>query len=146
MECEMVVEQLSSQEFRMQYDEKHDRFIQTQYRALGHIRGFVGIYGWLVGFGSPPQPHLDVMAPTTRSYINGDIVKIRVIGCFKRNDGDNKFVAVESDRQEQTLADLPEAELSMLKKIYPRVDEGERWLEREESVAMIQEPGASRRS
>ena len=82
----MIVEQLGSQEYRMWYEKERNVFVQTAHKSLGYARGFVGIYGWIVGSGTPPGKHLDVMAPTRNSYELGDVVPIRIVGCFKRSD------------------------------------------------------------
>lgn len=97
----------------------------------------MGIYGWIVGFGTPPREHLDVMVPTSKTYALGAVVPIRIIGCFKRSDNDDKYVAVEAERKEQTIRDLPVSELTMLRNLYPIVREGEGWLESEDALAMI---------
>lgn len=141
VDCKMVVEQLGSQEYRMRYDEKRNTFIQTRQKYLGFVRHFQGIYGWIVGYGTPPAKHLDVLVPTGRRYSLGEVVPIRIVGCFKRNDNDNKFVGVGSDRQETTLNELPAFELKMLKAMYPDIRDGEAWLERRDAVALITEHG-----
>jgi hypothetical protein len=137
MHCEMIVEQLGSQEYRMRYDGARDVFVQTRHRYLGHERGFKGIYGWIDGYGVPPGKHLDVMVPTNRGYSLGKSVPIQIVGCFKRGDADHKFIGVEANRQERTLSELPESEREMLHSIYPETREGDAWLEREHAVALI---------
>lgn len=125
----------------MRYDERKNLFVQTQHKSLIYSRHFVGIYGWIVGFGTPPRKHLDVMAPTSKTYALGDVVSIRIIGCFKRNDNDDKYIAVEAERKEQTIRDLPISELTMLQNLYPIVREGEGWLESDDALAMIRKHG-----
>ena len=138
MEFEMVVEQLGSQEYRMKYLAERNEFEATPYKFLGYTREFVGVYGWIVGFGTPPGKHLDVMVPTGGEFANGDVVSIRVIGCFKRSDDDDKYIAVEAARKETTFSDLPEPEQTMLKKQYPIIGDGERWLESDEALEMLE--------
>ena len=137
MDRTMIVEQLGSQEFRMRYDDKRNVFVPTSDKYLGHTRGFEGIYGWIVGYGTPPARHLDVMVPTAGTYSPGDEVAIRIVGCFKRADGDNKFIGVERGRPETTLSELPGPELTMLRAQYPDVRENEAWLERAEADALL---------
>jgi len=138
MNCEMIVEQLGSQEYRMRYVPESGAFVQTPHRFLGHARHFVGVYGWIVGYGVPPLKHLDIMVPTTGEYSLGDTVQVRIVGCFKRNDGDHKFVAIEATRNERTLSELPEHEQTMLYRQYPEVCEHEARLEHGEAVALLQ--------
>ena len=133
----MIVEQLGSQEYRMRYDDKRNVFVPTEHKYLGYTRHFTGIYGWIDGYGTPPAGHLDVMVPTTREYSLGDSVPIRIVGCFKRNDNDNKFIGVERDRADTTLSDLPESEIGMLHAVYPDVRSGEAWLESDDAIALI---------
>lgn len=133
----MMVEQLGSQKYRMRYNATHGTFIETDQRFLGYARGFVGIYGWIVGYGTPPREHLDVIVPTGTRYSLGDGVPIRIIGCFMRNDNDHKFVGVELHRMENTLCELPDEDSQMLRRLYPKVRNGEAWLEREDAVELI---------
>ncbi|MFW5742445.1 MAG: hypothetical protein ACOC2D_04145 [Spirochaetota bacterium] len=77
----MIVEQLGSQEYRMRYDEKRGEFVRTSRRYLGYERGFRGVYGWIVGSGTPPERHLDVLVPTDTRYSLGDVVPVRLVGC-----------------------------------------------------------------
>lgn len=57
----------------------------------------------------------------------GDEVEIKVIGVFKRTDFDHKYVVVESSRDIQDISELIEDEMDELKKLYPRIYEGEGW-------------------
>ena len=57
----------------------------------------------------------------------GDEVEIKVIGVFKRTDFDHKYVVVESSRDIQDISELMEDEMDELKKLYPRISEGEGW-------------------
>ena len=139
MNCEMIVEQLGSQHYRMMYIPESGTFVETAHEYLGHARGFVGIYGWIVGYGTPPRKHIDVMVPTRHDFSLGNVVSIRVVGCFKRGDGDHKYVAVETAREERTLAELPEPERMMLFRLYPEVREDDAWLEWAEAVAQLPE-------
>lgn len=138
MNCEMIVEQLGSQEYRMRYVPESRTFVATSNKFLGYIRHFVGIYGWIVGFGTPPAEHIDVMVPTANEYSLGSTVRIRIVGCFKRSDGDDKYVAIEATRQEQTLSELPESERLMLFRQYPDVREHGAWLEHRAASSKLQ--------
>ena len=62
---------------------------------------------------------------TDTEYNLGDEVEIKVIGVFKRTDFDHKYVVVESFRDIQDISELMEDEMDELKKLYPRISEGE---------------------
>jgi len=34
-------------------------FARTAYKSLFYDRGFSGVYGWIGGLGTPPEPHYD---------------------------------------------------------------------------------------
>ena len=121
----------------MRYDRANGVFLPTPDRYLGYQRGFTGVYGWIVGYGTPPDRHLDVFVPTEAVYSLGQKVAIRIVGCFRRGDGDHKLIAVESSRPEQTLSGLPQPERSMLDAIYPEIREGDAWLEHDDAVDLI---------
>lgn len=137
MKCEMIVEQLGSQEYRMRYVPETQTFVETANKYLGYARHFVGIYGWIVGYGTPPGMHIDVMVPTSHAYSLGEAVPVRVVGCFRRGDGDNKYVAVEALRSEWTLSELPANEREMLSRLYPEIRLHDAWLECTESVELL---------
>ena len=49
----------------------------------------------------------------------------------KREDFDHKYVVVEISRDISDLSELTETEMDELKKLYPRISEGEGWFGKE---------------
>ena len=88
---------------------------------------FTKPYGWIKESGTPPFPHWDCILMTDTECNLGDEVEIKVIGVFKRTDFDHKYVVVESSRDIQDISELMEDEMDELKKLYPRISEGEGW-------------------
>jgi len=60
-------------------------------------------------------------------------VEIKLIGMFKRKDGDHKYIVVETSRDVNDYAELTEEEKEALHRLYPRVGEGEGWFGKEEA-------------
>ena len=137
MQYKMIVEQLGSQEYRREFDSESNSFIKTPHKCLLYCRNFVGIYGWILGYGSPPNEHLDVLVPTDDYYELGSIVGIKIIGCFRRGDNDNKYIGIEETRKENTLSELPVAEMEMLKNVYPVLHKDEAWLDASFSIQLL---------
>lgn len=137
----MIVEQTSEYPMRMKYVPETNTFIASEYRSLSHMRDVVDAYGWLVGCGTPPGHHLDIILSTTEPerFALGQSVPVRVVGVFLRNDGDHKLVGVEIDRPEQRFEDLPESERENLAKLYPRIDHGEGWFSVKRAEAVIED-------
>lgn len=133
----IIVEQPAGEKFRMKYIPEQKIFVATEYISLSYDRGFKGIYGWVDGYGQPPDPHQDVFLITNNAYGLGQAVEGKIIGCFLRNDGDNKLVCIEPDRPEEDMGQLPEAEIRMLKAQYPRIDENEGWYGRKRAIALL---------
>jgi len=123
----MIVEQTYKYPMRMEYHPETKQFTETEYQSLQYVRGFTKPYGWIKESGTPPEPHWDCILMTDREYELGDEVEIEVIGVFKRNDRDHKYVVAESSRAIADLADLTESEMEELRKLYPRIREGEGW-------------------
>lgn len=135
----MIVEQTSAYPMRMKYVPETKTFIATEYQCLHAARGVAAVYGWLVGYGTPPEHHLDIFLSTDdpERFELGQSVAVRVIGVFVRNDGDHKLVGVEVDRPERRFDNLSEAERQNLMKLYPRIDPGEGWFSVERAEAVI---------
>lgn len=55
--------------------------------------------------GTPPCKHLDVIVMTDKEYEPGDEDRIKIIGVFKRNDGDHKLVGVLEDRDMNDISE-----------------------------------------
>ena len=123
----MIIEQTYKYRMRMEYDAETGKFIESEYKSLQHVRNFTKPYGWIKESGTPPFPHWDCILMTDTECNLGDEVEIKVIGVFKRTDFDHKYVVVESSRDIQDISELMEDEMDELKKLYPRISEGEGW-------------------
>ncbi len=130
-QCWVVVEQPRGEPHRIRWEPSCGQFVRTALRALGHARGFTGVYGWIAGTGVPPDPHHDVMVLTEASPQPGDILEATICGMFRRGDGDHKFVAVTSEMLAEMasadLHDLPAGKLAEVLRTYPEVGPGEGW-------------------
>lgn len=89
--------------------------------------------------GTPPFDHLDAIVMTEEKYRPGDMVKVRVIGVFKRNDGDNKLVTVPVTRSENDFYELSESEQEDMHRLYPFEDEGEGWFGRTVAEKIVED-------
>ena len=141
----VVVEQPRSEAFRMAFDPATGRFSRCAHGSLFHARGFAsGDYGWIGGSGTPPAPHHDVIFLTDRPAACGEIRLGHVCGVFLRQDGDHKFVAVDDElRRNMRTADLAclsDEQLQALRRLYPRVDEGEGWFGADAAHARLLAP------
>ena len=135
----VIVEQRRNDRFRNEYNPKTNTFEQTESKSLFFEREFSGLYGWLDGYGNPPNKHLDVIVSTNNEYELGDKIKIKIIGVFLRNDKDNKLIGIEQTRYEDELEELPINELNMIKKVYPIIKEKEGWFGKEIAMRVINE-------
>jgi len=129
----MIIEQTKAYPNRMVYDPETKTFSETEKESLAHARGFEYPYGWVKESGTPPAPHCDCMLMSTKEYGLGDEVEIKLIGMFKRNDGDHKYIVVETSREVGNYEELSEEEKEALHKLYPRVRDGEGWFGKEEA-------------
>ena len=130
----MVVEQTKYYPMRMIYDPETKAFSESEFEFLGHARGFTKPYGWIRESGTPPSPHWDCMLMSDGEFALGDEVAVRIVGLFRRNDGDHKYVAVEVSRPVCDLGELSAEELDELRRFYPRARDGEGWFGREEAL------------
>lgn len=133
------IEQTYAYPKRMKYIAKTDSFVAKDCDSLSYVRGVRQPYGWIVESGTPPQPHLDVIVMTDKEYPLGQLVCVRVIGVFCRNDGDHKLVAVEEGRAVWDFAQLTEGEKADLHRLYPREDVGEGWFGRARAEKIIED-------
>ena len=106
-------------------------FVASECRSLLHARGFLDLYGWIEGFGTPPEPHWDCILLSDGSFELGDRIEIEIVGVFFRKDGDHKFVAVEKGRSVSDFEELTDCEKDALHRLYPRAEDGEGWFGRE---------------
>ena len=138
----MVVEQTYKYKKRMYYDAESNTFKEKAYDSLSHLRGFKQPYpyGWIKETGTPPGKHCDVILMSIKEYELGDEIPINIIGIFARNDGDHKFIAVEEDRSIQTYSQLSDKEKAELHRLYPRIDKGEGWFDKERAFQYLEEP------
>lgn len=130
----MIVEQTCKYPMRMEYDPETGRFSPRNVRSLFYERSFTRPYGWIKESGTPPQPHWDCILMSDKEYELGDEVEIKLIGIFKRSDGDHKFIVVEAGRAIDDYVDLPADEKEELQRLYPRIGDGEGWFGRQEAV------------
>ena len=130
----MIVEQTSAYPMRMMYQPETGTFAPSECESLFHARKFPYPYGWIEGSGTPPAPHWDCLLLSGNKFDLGERVKIKLVGVFRRADGDHKLLAVEASREVSDYAELTEQEKDALHRLYPRVGEGEGWFGREEAA------------
>jgi len=123
----MIIEQTKKYQKRIVYNPKTNTFCESKYDSLFYARSLIYPYGWIKESGTPPQPHWDVILISNDDYELGDEVEINVIGVFIRNVGDHKYVAVTSKSKILDLFSLPKIEIDNLKRLYPKIDNGEGW-------------------
>lgn len=116
---------------RMKYIVQTDSFMEKNAKSLTHARNVRQPYGWIKESGTPPCEHLDVIVMTDKEHELGDEDRIKIIGVFKRNDGDHKLVGVTEDRNINDFSELTEGEKEDMHRLYPREDAGEGWFGRE---------------
>jgi hypothetical protein len=139
----VIVEQPRNEPYRMAYDPRSGRFSRLSYPSLFYERGFThGVYGWVGGSGIPPAPHHDVMLMTDQFPSCGDVLVGHMCGVFLRQDNDHKFVAVDDEirrgMKTADLAALPQIYAQELRRIYPRIGEGEGWYGAEVACSYLQ--------
>lgn len=115
---------------RMKYISQSDSFIEKDAKSLSYERNVRQPYGWIKESGTPPEEHLDVIVMTDKEYELGDEDHIKIIGVFKRNDGDHKLVGALVDRDIDDFSELTETEKGDMHRLYPREDTGEGWFGR----------------
>ena len=123
----MIVEQTYKYSMRMVYNSDTGTFAESEYQSLQYVRNFTKPYGWIKESGTPPAAHWDCILMTDREYELGDEVEIKIIGVFKRLDFDHKYVVAESTREIDDISELLESEREELRRLYPRVSDGEGW-------------------
>jgi inorganic pyrophosphatase len=137
----VIVEQPRNEPYRFSYDPASKTFIRTTYKSLLFDRGFSGVYGWIGGSGTPPEPHYDVMLLTKQNPHAGDILLGYICGVFFRRDGDHKFVAMDAELKHKVttadLAALDKATYNELMRLYPGVCENEGWYGAEVAFAHL---------
>ncbi len=133
------IEQTFAYPKRMKYIPNTDSFVEKNCDSLSYVRGVRQPYGWLVESGTPPCDHLDVILMTDKEYALGDTEQVRIIGVFRRNDGDHKLVGVPLERDIEDFSQLPDSEKEDMHRLYPREDKGEGWFGKEAAEQIIQD-------
>lgn len=123
----MIIEQTKEYPNRMIYDPINNSFSSSDVESLAHRRHFEYPYGWIKESGTPPEPHCDSILMDGGTFELGEEINVKIIGMFKRNDGDHKYVVANVNRPIEDLYELTAVEWDALKRLYPRVDEGEGW-------------------
>ncbi len=131
------IEQTFAYPKRMKYIPKMDSFIEKDCDSLSYVRNVRQPSGWLVESGTPPCDHLDVIVMTDKEYALGDTEKVRIIGVFLRNDGDNKLAAVPLDRDIDDFSMLSDSEKEDMHRLYPGKYKGEGWFGKEAAMQVI---------
>ena len=122
---------------RMKYISQTDSFIAKDVESLSHKRNVRQPYGWIKESGTPPGDHLDVIVMTDKEYELGEEDRVKIIGVFKRNDGDHKLVGVLENRDINDFSELTEEEKGDMRRLYPREDAGEGWFGRERAEEIV---------
>ena len=133
----IVIEQTKDYKKRIAYDPKTNTFSEMEHDCLFLLRGFTHPYGWLKGSGTPPEQHLDVFLMSHDNCSLGDELPIKIVGVFKRNDGDHKLIGISPEREETDFSQLPDYEKNDLHNLYPRVGDGEGWFGAEVAKEII---------
>lgn len=126
----MIIEQTYDYPMRMVYNPNTHTFVKSEYKSLFYERRFTKPYGWIKESGTPPDCHWDCLllpAALDFSCKLGMELEVKVIGVFRRNDLDHKYVVVEASRDISDITELTPAEIDELHRLYPRIDEGEGW-------------------
>ena len=133
----VVIEQTKSYKYRVVYDPVLDTFNESEQLSLLYARDFPYPYGWLKESGTPPGKHLDVILIVDETYALGDTVEVKIIGVFKRADGDHKLVGTLIDHPVDDLSGLEAPVLSALTRLYGKQSEGEGWYGKDEANQVI---------
>lgn len=133
------IEQTYHEPNRMKYIAQTDSFVEKNVKSLAYVRNVRQPYGWIKESGTPPCEHLDVYVMTGKEYRLGDEDRVKIIGVFKRNDGDHKLVGVPEDREAEDFSELTEAEKADMHRLYPIEYPGEGWFGRQCAEEIVRE-------
>lgn len=133
------IEQTFAYPKRMKYIAQTGSFIEKDCDSLSYVRNVRQPYGWIKESGTPPCEHLDVIIMTDKEYRLGDEERIKIIGVFCRNDGDNKLVGVLESSSINDLPELSGTEREDLHRLYPKEAPGEGWFGRETAEGIIKD-------
>lgn len=124
---------------RMKYISGTDSFVEKPVKSIFYERNVRQPYGWIRESGTPPYAHLDVIVMTEKEYALGEEDRVKIIGVFRRRDGDHKLVGVTEDRDINDFCELTESEKEDMRRLYPRADAGEGWFGRECAEEILRE-------
>lgn len=133
----MIIEQTKSYQKRIKYDSTTHIFYQTADDSLFYARNCPYPYGWIKESGTPPEKHLDVILISEEHFLLGDEVGVKIIGVFKRNDGDHKLIGVKADHVINDFHELSDLESAHLFRLYPNLAEGEGWFGCDDAALVI---------
>ncbi|PAT01749.1 hypothetical protein CI105_04475 [Candidatus Izimaplasma bacterium ZiA1] len=137
MVYEIVVEIIPNKSQRLVYLEDLTKPVIKEYKhRFMDNKAFIGFYGYIKGFGTPPSKHSDAIVLTSESQNLGDIRECKLIGAFKRSDNDHKFLFVLKNNKTNDICDLTKASLNKLFSLYDNgryinkdeAHDGESWL------------------
>lgn len=134
-----VIEQTYAYPKRMKYIAQTNTFLEEDYASIFYVRNVRQPYGWIKESGTPGEAHLDVIVMTEKAYELGDEERVKIIGVFGRNDGDNKLVGVCENREIDDFSELTAKEKEDLHRLYPREGAGEGWFGKEKAQEVIRE-------
>lgn len=138
MIVELIAEILSGDNKRLIYSEDDNIFLVEKFNNIfmkDKLERYV--YGWILGCGSPPNKHLDVLMITNKQYNLGDKLTGKVIGVFYRIDGDHKIVCLEQDDNINDITELSNNDKELLKNLYSGKYYGDAWLNSEDAEEII---------
>ena len=142
MSYTVKIEQTYHYPNRMKYIAQTDSFVEKEKKSLFYERNIRQPYGWIKESGTPPCDHLDVIVMTDKEYALGEEDQIKLIGVFRRNDGDHKLVGVPVDRGVNDFSELSDEE----KEDMHRLSESDLYLIRSDMLARRQNPDGICRS
>lgn len=136
-----VIEQPRGEKRRLEYDPVSGAFLPNGRGSLIQARQVDAAYGWITGFGEPPEDHFDVLVLTDARPQPGAVLEVMPCGLFRRADGDHKLVAIDVQTPPAyglaDLLELPEDALAMVRGLYPEVGPGEGWYGMEAARAFL---------
>lgn len=135
----MIIEQTRDYAKRMKYNPTDGTFFETEYESLLFFRKCPYPYGWIKESGTPPNAHLDVILVSNQDYNLGDELAIKLIGVFKRADGDHKLVGIQKDSEIEDIDELTKVELDPLRNLYPHLVEDEGWYGKVKAMQIVNE-------
>lgn len=76
---------------------------------------------------------------TDKEYKLGDEERVKIVGVFRRNDGDHKLVGVLESKCIEDISELSDTEKNDLHRLYPKEASGEGWFGREVAEGIIKD-------